>query len=306
MYGNEKGVGEGIRASGLDRGDVYVTSKLNNGFHEPDDARRRVRRHAVEARLRLRRPVPDPLAAADALRRRLRLDLEDARGVPATTAARGRSACRTSRSTTCERLAAEADVVPAVNQIELHPYFQNDEVDAYGREHGIATEAWSPIAQGKVLDDPVDHRDRRASSAGRPPRSCCAGTSSAATSSSRSRRPRSGSRRTSSCSTSSSSPTTWRRSTRSTRARRGRIGPHPDRFAYVPSYGRRASDCGKTEHAVRDQTPPRPAAGGSRFSPREAAGVVELWVGEVDTGAAVACGRHALPGLREPITRRAG
>ena len=45
--------------------------------------------------------------------------------------------------------------MPAVNQIELHPYFQNDEVRAYGEEHGIATEAWSPIAQGEVLDDPV-------------------------------------------------------------------------------------------------------------------------------------------------------
>ncbi|MDX6470203.1 MAG: 2,5-diketo-D-gluconate reductase, partial [Gaiellaceae bacterium] len=52
-----------------------------------------------------------------------------------------------------ERLAAESDVVPAVNQVELHPYFQNGEVDAYGRAHGIATEAWAPIAQGKVLDD---------------------------------------------------------------------------------------------------------------------------------------------------------
>ena len=54
-----------------------------------------------------------------------------------------------------ERLAAECDVVPAVNQIELHPYFGNSEVDAYDRAHGIATEAWAPIAQGKVLDDPV-------------------------------------------------------------------------------------------------------------------------------------------------------
>ena len=45
--------------------------------------------------------------------------------------------------------------MPAVNQIEVHPYFANDEVRAYGSEHGIATEAWSPIAQGKVLDDPV-------------------------------------------------------------------------------------------------------------------------------------------------------
>jgi 2,5-diketo-D-gluconate reductase A len=44
-------------------------------------------------------------------------------------------------------------VVPAVNQIEVHPYFTNDTARAYGKDHGIATEAWSPIAQGKVLDD---------------------------------------------------------------------------------------------------------------------------------------------------------
>ena len=46
-------------------------------------------------------------------------------------------------------------MVPAVNQIELHPYFLNDEVHAYGQAHGIATQAWSPIAQGAVLDDPA-------------------------------------------------------------------------------------------------------------------------------------------------------
>jgi 2,5-diketo-D-gluconate reductase A len=50
-------------------------------------------------------------------------------------------------------LAAESDTVPAVNQIEVHPYFTNDAVREYGREHGIATEAWSPIAQGGVLED---------------------------------------------------------------------------------------------------------------------------------------------------------
>jgi 2,5-diketo-D-gluconate reductase A len=54
-----------------------------------------------------------------------------------------------------ERLMAESDTVPAVNQIELHPYFQNREVAAFGREHGISTEAWAPIAQGNVLDDPT-------------------------------------------------------------------------------------------------------------------------------------------------------
>jgi 2,5-diketo-D-gluconate reductase A len=54
-----------------------------------------------------------------------------------------------------ERLAAESDVVPAVHQIELHPYFLNARVHVYGKAHGIATQAWSPIAQGEVLGDPV-------------------------------------------------------------------------------------------------------------------------------------------------------
>ena len=52
-----------------------------------------------------------------------------------------------------EQLAAETDTVPAVNQIEAHPYFTNDVVREYGQEHGIVTEAWSPIAQGGVLED---------------------------------------------------------------------------------------------------------------------------------------------------------
>ena len=54
-----------------------------------------------------------------------------------------------------KRLAAEAEIVPAVNQIEVHPYFTNEAVRRYGQEHQIATEAWSPIAQGKVLNDPT-------------------------------------------------------------------------------------------------------------------------------------------------------
>ncbi|MGH3970594.1 MAG: aldo/keto reductase, partial [Mycobacterium sp.] len=66
-----------------------------------------------------------------------------------------------------DRLAAETETVPAVNQIEVHPYFGNESVRSYGRDHGIVTEAWSPIAQGKVLDDPVINRiaDARGKSA---------------------------------------------------------------------------------------------------------------------------------------------
>ena len=81
MYGNEKEVGEAIAKSGLDRGEVFVTSKLNNDAHEPDDARRAFDEYAEGAGRRLPRPVPDPLAAADQVRRRLRVDLEDPGGV---------------------------------------------------------------------------------------------------------------------------------------------------------------------------------------------------------------------------------
>ena len=56
------------------------------------------------------------------------------------------------------RLLEGSDVVPAVNQIEVHPYLTQDDVRAFGAEHDIATEAWSPIAQGKVLDAPAINR----------------------------------------------------------------------------------------------------------------------------------------------------
>ena len=154
MYGNEKEVGEAIRASGLDRDDVYVTSKLNNGYHRPDDARR-----AFEGTLSalgldsvdlflIHWPLPT-LYDGDYVSTWKVLEEFKADG-------RARSiGVSNFQVAHLERLAAEADVVPAVNQIELHPYFHNDAVRRHGEEHGIATEAWSPIAQGDVLDDPV-------------------------------------------------------------------------------------------------------------------------------------------------------
>ena len=154
MYGNEQGVGEAIRASGLDRADVFITSKLNNGFHRPDDARRAFAQTLSELETEyvdlflIHWPLPT-LYDGDYVSTWKTLEefRQDGRarsiGVSNFQAAH------------LERLAAECDVVPAVNQIELHPYFGNSEVDAYDRAHGIATEAWAPIAQGKVLDDPV-------------------------------------------------------------------------------------------------------------------------------------------------------
>jgi 2,5-diketo-D-gluconate reductase A len=154
MYGNEEGVGEAIRASELARSEIYVTSKLNNGFHEPDAARR-----AFDGTLSalgfdyvdlflIHWPLPT-LYDGDYVSTWKTLEEFRADG-------RSRSiGVSNFQVEHLERLAGEADVVPAVNQIELHPYLLNGEVDSYGREHGIATQAWSPIAQGALLDDPV-------------------------------------------------------------------------------------------------------------------------------------------------------
>ncbi|PWU43436.1 oxidoreductase [Micromonospora globispora] len=154
MYGNEAEVGQAVRTSGLDRGDVYVTSKLNNGFHRPDDARK-----AFESTLAALKfdyidlflihwPLPT-LYDGDFVSTWKVLEEFQRDG-------RARSiGVSNFQVPHLERLAAEADVVPAVNQIEVHPYFGNEEVRAYGKAHNILTEAWSPIAQGKVLDDPT-------------------------------------------------------------------------------------------------------------------------------------------------------
>ncbi len=154
MYQNEKGVGQGVRDAGLDRADVFITSKLNNGFHEPDDARR-----AFDGTLSalgsdyvdlflIHWPLPTLYGG----------DFVSTWRVLEEFAADGRArsiGVSNFQVPHLERLAKESTTVPSVNQIEVHPYFTNDAVRAYGTAHGIATEAWSPIAQGRVLDDPV-------------------------------------------------------------------------------------------------------------------------------------------------------
>jgi 2,5-diketo-D-gluconate reductase A len=154
MYGNERGVSDGLRAAGVDRSDVYITSKLRNGAHEPDDARA-----AFEATLSelgsdhvdlflIHWPLPTLYDGDFVSTWKV---LEEFKGD-----GRARSIGLSNfQPDHIEQLLAECDVAPAVNQIELHPYFLNAEVRAFNEEHGIATQAWSPIAQGEVLDDPV-------------------------------------------------------------------------------------------------------------------------------------------------------
>lgn len=154
MYANEEGVGRALKASGLDRDEVYVTTKLNNAFHRPDDARREFE----ESLQRLGTDHVDLFLIHWPLPTQYDGDFVSTWQVLAELAADGRArsvGVSNFQVDHLERLAAETDLVPAVNQIEVHPYFRNEDVRAADAKRGILTEAWSPIAQGAVLDDPA-------------------------------------------------------------------------------------------------------------------------------------------------------
>jgi 2,5-diketo-D-gluconate reductase A len=152
MYGNEKGVGEAIAESGLARESVFVTSKLNNGFHARQDALDAFDRSLDDLGFDfldlflIHWPLPtvsDYTETWKALEEIKATGRVEAIGVSNFQPAH------------LKRLFDETGTVPAVNQIEVHPYLTQDDVRAFNTQHGIATEAWSPIAQGKVLEDPV-------------------------------------------------------------------------------------------------------------------------------------------------------
>ncbi|WP_406149256.1 aldo/keto reductase [Streptomyces sp. NBC_01012] len=153
VYGNEGGVGKALNASGLPREELFVTTKLWNDDQGKGKA----------------------LAAFDASLDKLGLDYVDlylihwptpARDLYAETykvlegiLASGRTRAigvSNFRVPDLQRLLGNTGVTPAVNQIELHPALQQNELRAFHAKHGIATEAWSPLAQGAVLgDEPI-------------------------------------------------------------------------------------------------------------------------------------------------------
>ena len=161
MYRNERGVGAGIRAAGVPREEVFLTTKLGNDAHLPADAERAFERSLVELDtdyvdlFLIHWPMIHSYGGDYATTWRV---LE---GFRADGRARSIGVSNF-RVVDLERLRVETDVVPAVNQIEAHPFFPNDEVREYDRAHRIVTEAWSPLAQGDVLDDTVVAPDRGA------------------------------------------------------------------------------------------------------------------------------------------------
>jgi 2,5-diketo-D-gluconate reductase A len=154
MYGNEREVGEAVAKSGLDRADIFVTSKLSNDAHLPEDARL-----AFELSLQelgfdyvdlflIHWPLPtrydgDIVSTWQALEEFYRDGRARSIGVS------------NFQPHHLRRLHENTEVPPAVNQIEVHPYLTQDEVRGFCAEHGIAVEAWSPIGQGLELDDPT-------------------------------------------------------------------------------------------------------------------------------------------------------
>jgi 2,5-diketo-D-gluconate reductase A len=151
-YGNEAGVGQAVHAAGLQRDDVYITTKCFNDDHGLEPAKRAL--HASLKRLEMDHvdlylihwPVPSADRYVETWQALVELQRDG------LTRSIGVS---NFQPTHLERIIAETGVAPVINQVELHPYFQQVGLRREHADLGIVTEAWSPLAQGKALDDPA-------------------------------------------------------------------------------------------------------------------------------------------------------
>jgi 2,5-diketo-D-gluconate reductase A len=152
LYGNEHGVGVAVSASGIPREELFVTTKLWNADHGAGRVLPAFERSLDKLGLDyvdlylIHWPVPSRDRFVETWEAFQELYAEGrlrAIGVSNFTPPQ------------LTRLLEETAVVPAVNQVELHPGFQQPELRAFHREHGIATEAWSPLGQGAALTHPV-------------------------------------------------------------------------------------------------------------------------------------------------------
>jgi 2,5-diketo-D-gluconate reductase A len=152
MYGNEREVGLAVRESGVPRDEVFVTSKLNNNRLERDDILRSFDTSLSELGFDqldlflIHWPLP---AVADYVARWKVMEEIYAGG---RVRAIGVSNFQPHH---LSKLFGSSEIRPAVNQIEAHPFLTQDELRAFDAEHQIVTEAWAPIARGKVNDEPV-------------------------------------------------------------------------------------------------------------------------------------------------------
>ncbi|KPG80190.1 aldo/keto reductase [Frigoribacterium sp. RIT-PI-h] len=150
FYANERGVGRALQASGVPRDEVFLTTKVWNtaqGYDETlrsfDESLTKLGTDHVDLYL-IHWPAPKQDKYVETYRA-----LE-------TIRAEGRAlsiGVSNFQVPHLERLMAETDVVPAVNQVEAHPWLQQHELRAFDAAHGIVTEAWSPLARGRILDN---------------------------------------------------------------------------------------------------------------------------------------------------------
>lgn len=152
IYGNEGGVGRALRANVVPRSDLFITTKVWNdrqGFDETlrafDESVTALGLDDVDLYL-IHWPCPERGRYLETWRALIRLKEEGrARSIGVSNF----------MPEHLERIIGETGVVPVVNQIELHPHFQQRALRAFHARHGIVTESWSPLGQGRELNDPV-------------------------------------------------------------------------------------------------------------------------------------------------------